>query len=112
MPKLTIQSRFPDIRPEHENTYFEQLHFAIGRRFEDLGRQINALSEGAHAASYGAVSAKPTTGVFARGDFVTKLHPAEAGTAGSKYLIHGWTCVSDGSASAASFVEARYLTGN
>ena len=52
----------------------------------------------------------PTTGDYAQGDFVRNSTPAEAGTAGSKYIVMGWLCTVSGSPG--TFVACRALTGN
>lgn len=80
------------------------------RWYMQVAKQVNALSEGRIGAFYTALTAAPTSGTWARGDFVVNSAPAEAGTAGSKYVIHGWVCVSAGTPG--TWVQARYLTGN
>lgn len=55
-------------------------------------------------------AAAPTTGEWAQGDFVRNEAPAEAGSPGSKYVVHGWQCVVAGSPG--TWVECRFLTGN
>lgn len=72
--------------------------------------QINWLAEGRIAASHGALTAAPTGGMWAQGDFVRNSAPVELGAAPSKYVIHGWQCVSGGTPG--TWVECRYLTGN
>lgn len=44
-----------------------------------MERQINLLTEGNGAAYHGALSAAPTTGTWARGDWVKNSAPASAG---------------------------------
>ncbi|MBT2594720.1 right-handed parallel beta-helix repeat-containing protein [Arthrobacter sp. ISL-72] len=55
-------------------------------------------------------SAAPTWGTWAVGDYVTNKAPAETGTAGSKYVVKGWVCVTAGSPG--TWVQDRALTGN
>lgn len=57
-----------------------------------IGQQVNQLSEGRMVARYNATTAAPTTGTHAVGDFVPNSAPSVLGTAGSRYLITGWTC--------------------
>lgn len=71
---------------------------------------VNALAEGRISASYNALTAPPTGGLWAQGDFVRNKAPAELGTSPNKYVIHGWQCVTGGSPG--TWVQCRYLTGN
>lgn len=77
---------------------------------KQLAYQINAISEGKIAGFYTAATSVPTTGTGAQGDFVLNATPTELGTAGSKYVIHGWRCVTAGSPG--TWVQCRFLTGN
>ncbi len=52
----------------------------------------------------------PSTGINIVGDFVRNSNPSELGSAGSKYIIHGWTCVTAGSPGV--WIQNRSLTGN
>lgn len=72
--------------------------------------QVNLLTEGKISAYYGAMTAAPTTGTHAQGDFVRNSAPAELGMSLTKYVIEGWTCVSSGTPG--TWVEKRFLTGN
>ena len=51
----------------------------------------------------------PTTGLWNQGDFVWNTTPAELGSASSKYVIIGWSCVTGGEPG--TWKEARTLTG-
>ena len=82
----------------------------LTRELREHSTQVNQLSEGRIAANYTAATAAPTTGLWAHGDFVKNSAPSELGTAGSKYVVFGFICVSGGSPG--TFVEARFLTGN
>ena len=75
-------------------------------RMRDIVRQVNALTEGRQYAVHTAQASVPTTGAWAVGDFVLNSSPTELGSAGSKYIIHGWRYIGSG------FVQCRYLTGN
>ena len=78
------------------------------RWYRDIARQVNSLSEGSISAAYNARAAAPTTGIYQIGDVIRNSEPAELGTAASKYLIMGWTCV----AAPCTWLENRSLTGN
>lgn len=80
------------------------------RVLRETALQVNALSEGKGAAHYQSALSAPTTGTAAQGDFVYNATPTELGTAGSKYVIRGWICVSGGTPG--TWVQARFLTGN
>jgi len=59
-------------------------------------------------------TAMPTSGNYEIGDFVMNITPAETGTAGSKYIILGWSRVTTGSGNVLNtdWFEMRCLTGN
>ena len=83
------------------------------RKLTDLFRatnvQVNQLTEGTVSAVHSAATAAPTAGNYAVGDFVRNSAPAEAGTAGSKYVVMGWLCTVGGTPG--TFVQCRALTG-
>lgn len=78
--------------------------------FRNMAAQVNAVSEGALQGTYNAATAAPSTGTYARGDFVRNAAPSELGSASSKYVVTGWLCVAAGSPG--TFVQCRSLTGN
>jgi hypothetical protein len=80
------------------------------RYMKEVAQQVNGVSEGRIAAFYNATTAVPTTGTYTQGDFVPNKTPSELGTAGSKYVIEGWTCVVSGTPG--TWVQKRFLTGN
>lgn len=80
------------------------------RILRDTALTVNAIAEGRQGASYNALPAAPAVTGYAQGDFVRNSAPAEAGTAGSKYVVYGWQLVSQGGSLV--FVPVRYLTGN
>jgi len=80
------------------------------RWYREVARQVNALSEGQQTAFYTASTAAPTTGTWAKGDFVLNSNPSELGTALSKYIIHGWRCTVGGTPG--TWLQCRFLTGN
>lgn len=82
----------------------------LRRILREYASQLNGLSEGKLAATYNAQTAAPTTGTYAQGDFIKNSAPAEAGSAGSKFVIVGWICSVAGTPG--TWLECRYLTGN
>lgn len=99
MSKLNLALRTPD-------TYNRQLEYDFRLQVQN---QINALTEGKLSAIHNGMTSAPTTGDYAVGDFVKNSAPSELGSAGSKYVIDGWVCVS---ISPLTFVQKRFLTGN
>lgn len=75
-----------------------------------VSSQVNAITTGRASAFHGALPAAPTTGAWALGDEVRNVAPAELGSPGSKYVVHGWQCIAPGTPG--TWVEMRYLTGN
>jgi hypothetical protein len=80
------------------------------RELREHATQINLLSEGRIAGSYTALTSAPASGDWMQGDTVKNSAPSELGTAGSKYVIEGWTCVVSGTPG--TWVQKRFLTGN
>lgn len=81
----------------------------LQREMKEHANAINGLAEGRISASYNAQPTVPTSGQYAVGDFVKNSAPSELGSPGSRYVIDGWTCLSD---SPLTFVQKRYPTGN
>ena len=77
---------------------------------KQVAQQVNALSEGRLSATYNAYTAAPTTGTWAKGDYIKNSNPAEAGMAFSKYVVLGFICVTAGTPG--TWVQVRGLTGN
>lgn len=90
----------------------------LNRRLSELLRlyaeTINALSEGKASARYQARDAMPTTGVYAKGDYVDNSDPVKLGTAGSRYVIYGWKRLVSGDAHVlgTDWVADQRLTGD
>ena len=82
---------------------------SLNRELMEHATLVNALSDGRIAATT-ARNAPPTLGSYTRGDFVRNSAPAELGSASSKYVIDGWTCVAGGTPG--TWVQKRSLTGN
>jgi hypothetical protein len=82
----------------------------LQRELREHATQVNLVSEGRIAGFYTALTAAPTSGSWMQGDSVMNTAPSELGTAGSKYVIEGWTCVVSGTPG--TWVQRRFLTGN
>lgn len=82
----------------------------LSRWMRDVATQVNLISEGFLQGATNATTAAPTGGTYSVGDFVRNSAPAEAGTAGSKYVVLGWICTVAGSPG--TFLPCRVLTGN
>jgi hypothetical protein len=82
----------------------------VQQHLGQTNRKVNQLASGASAGIDNALSAVPTTGTYAPGDFVKNSAPVELGTVGGKYVIEGWLCVVGGTPG--TFVQKRFLTGN
>lgn len=74
-----------------------------------IHQKLNALAGGRIVSHDSATTAAPTSGTWAAGDYVRNTAPAELGTAGSKYVIMGWVCVSGGTPG--TWKDSRTLTG-
>ena len=75
-----------------------------------IAKKVNSLASGSASAFENTGTAAPTTGTWAQGDFVKNSAPAEAGSAGSKYITQGWTCTVSGAPG--TWLPVRTLTGN
>lgn len=92
-----------------QDQYLRNLSFRLNQFFRALSNQLNGLTEGSVSVVTNAYTAAPTTGTYAVGDFVLNSTPAELGSAGSKYIIHGWRCTVSGTPG--TWKECRFLTG-
>lgn len=88
----------------------QQLILRLTNILRDIMIQVNLTTEGKVSSFHSALTASPTAGTNAQGDFVLNSAPAELGTAGSKYIIHGWRCTVAGTPG--TWVQVRTLTGN
>ena len=100
MSKLNLYLKLP--------TQYDRAQLAD--MFREIETQVNQLSEGYLTARYTAKAAAPTTGTWRQGDVVYNNAPAEAGTAGGKYVVTGWICTVSGTPG--TWVQSRALTGN
>lgn len=89
--------------------FMPRLVLALQTLLRDVGGKVNALAEGRISAREGAAAAAPTGGDWVKGDFVTNSDPSELGSAGSKYVVLGWVCVTSGAPG--TWKECRALTG-
>jgi hypothetical protein len=73
-------------------------------------RKVNGMSDGRLYATDAVATVAPTTGTWARGDFVRNSAPSETGSASSKYVVIGWICTVAGTPG--TWLQVRTLTGN
>ena len=66
------------------------------------------INNGGYAIARGVSC--PTSGKWWQGDTVINNIPSEQGEVGSKYIVTGWTCISDGTPGV--WVQNKVLTGN
>ena len=71
---------------------------------------VEAAQGTAPRIEYGAAAPTGTRTFYSVGDEVRNSSPAEAGTAGSKYITYGWICTVEGRPG--TWLPLRYLTGN
>ena len=107
--KIQVDPNLPVVGNDQPQ-YIKDLSFKLTNLLRAIAAQVNGISEGTQAFFYTARVSVPTTGTWAVGDFVLNSAPAEAGTAGSKYIIHGWRCVAGGTPG--TWLQCRFLTGN
>lgn len=107
--KIDTDPRLPLVNP-NEPQYNKELAYRLSKLFKDIAIQLNGISEGTQAAFYASLSSAPTSGTWAKGDFVLNSGPAELGSTGSKYIVHGWRCVAGGTPG--TWLQCRFLTGN
>lgn len=88
---------------------YSQLNFVLARLFRSIATKVNGLADGRLAQIDNALTAAPTTGTWAKGDFVRNSNPSELGSAGSKYVVLGWVSIAGGTPG--TFKECRALTG-
>lgn len=82
---------------------------AIGETVREHASVINRLVAG-RIAAHPTATAAPTGGSWTQGDFVRNSTPTEQGSASSKYVVIGYSCVASGTPG--TWVECRCLTGN
>jgi hypothetical protein len=109
MSRLT-DPRLPD--SSGQTAYVRDLVRFLTDYLRKIQTQLNGISEGAAEKVTNAATAAPSGSAqsYAVGDFVLNSAPSELGTAGSRYVIHGWQCVAAGAPG--TWVQCRFLTGN
>lgn len=95
--------------PFPASEYENQLNRVLYQEIEDISKQVNDLTEGRIFADHSAMTAKPTTGTYYKGDKIRNSAPSELGTNIPRYVILGWVCV--GSGTPGTWVEVRAKTG-
>lgn len=90
----------------------EGLARQLTAQWREMATQLNQVTEGQVAGFTNATTAAPTGGAvnYNLGDFILNSEPAELGSVGSKYIIHGWRCVAAGNPG--TWLQCRFLTGN
>jgi len=105
--KLNEQLQLPHAPATEYDRRLAQVLYAV---FGQVARKVNAMASGSASALDGGGTAAPTTGAWAQGDTWRNTAPTEQGTAGSKYVVLGWICVTSGEPG--TWRQMRALTGN
>jgi hypothetical protein len=100
----------PLLPRDPNSSYSQDLNFTLSRLFRAIASKVNGMADGRLTVIDNALTAAPTTGTWAQGDFVRNSAPAEAGAAASKYVIYGWICSVGGTPG--TWLQCRFLTGN
>lgn len=92
----------------------QPLNRRLAELFADHAQTMNAISEGRAIARYHARDAMPTTGTYAKGDYVDNSNPQKLGVLGMHYVIYGWKRLTSGDAHVlfTDWVQDRRLTGD
>lgn len=93
-----------------ESAYDKQLNRLLTDLLRKLFTKVNGIASGVyeHSADNAGTTA-PTSGTYRQNDFVANSNRTELGSAGSKYVLLGWVCVSGGTPG--TWKECRVLTG-
>ncbi|KPF66135.1 hypothetical protein IP84_17045 [beta proteobacterium AAP99] len=92
-----------------ESDYDRRLYQVLYKFTKDVAVKVNQIADGRFAGFDLSATAAPTTGTWFRGDQVKNSAPSVLGTAGSRYVIVGWICVTGGQPG--TWAEMRTLTG-
>lgn len=86
----------------------------LSQRLREHAQKVNQIANGTAAGFDGALTAPPTSGSWAVGDFVRNSAPVEAGAATTKYVVLGWIRLTNGSNNVLNtdWFQLRCLTGN
>lgn len=98
-----IQSDFNNSRINSILSYKDNLEIGTNANWRGVWQHQRRLL-------FGSASPSSSDGTFSRGDIINNITPSELGDIGSKYVIEGWLCISDGNPG--TWVEKRALTGN
>ena len=104
----------PPIFPQFSDDAVRVLARTLTEYLERVSRKLDGMSYGRVAEHDTATPAPPVAGTWARGDFVRNSAPSQLGSAGSRYVVIGWTRTTNGSTNVLNtdWFEARVLTGN
>lgn len=100
----------PQLPMNPDTAYLVALTQVLSRVLKATAQKVNQIGDGRITGSDFTAASIPTTGMFKQGDFIRNSAPAEAGTAGSRYVVIGWVCVVSGSPG--TLLQCRFLTGN
>lgn len=106
--RVSTDPRLPN-PPTNIPEWNRLLSLQVTQWAREAATQLNLLSEGAIQAATNAAVSAPTSGTYQHGDTIRNATPTELGSAGAKYVVIGWVCVSAGSPGA--WKEMRCLTG-
>ena len=92
----------------------QPLNRRLSELFRAVAEAVNALSEGRAVAYHQARDAMPTTGTYAKGDYVPNSDPQKLGVVGMRYVIYGWKRLTSGNAHTlhTDWVQDRRATGD
>ena len=104
----------PVLPSNPQTAYDNALRFTLAKLLREISQKVNQLASGTLAGSDLTATAVPASGTWAKGDYVRKSNPVEAGGAGAKYVILGWVRITDGTGNTLNtdWLECRALTGN
>ena len=100
----------PTLPQNPESGYDKALNRILLDLLRNSNVKVNQLADGRFAGRDLTSATVPTTGMYAKGDFVANSNPTELGAASSRYVIEGWLCLVGGTPG--TFVQKRFLTGN
>lgn len=99
------------ILPQNPDTPYQQsLNRTLVDIFRAIAQKVNQTADGRFAARDLTAASVPTTGMYAKGDFVANSNPVELGSVGSRFVVEGWLCLVGGTPG--TFVEKRFTKGN
>lgn len=96
---ITTDPRLPP--NDGSQTFISRLLIRLTEVIREHSNEINKVTKYA--------SSVPSSGSHSQGEFVWNTSPSESGSAGSKYVVLGWSCVTSGTPG--TWKEIRGLTG-